>query len=154
MYASTNYPSLVQIMAWCRPGTNAKILLIGPLGTNINEISIEFYTFSFKKIHLKMSSGKWRPSCISLTVNPLFVTGVMVASSDILYFMFAMPFMRSLIWIIKWSEVNCYFWYGMAKCHDKTIVHYIGRFQYLWTGNQVSGKNVVTGGTGWCHQRR
>ena len=48
--------------------TNAGILLIIPLGTNFNEILIETYTFSFKKIHLKMSSGKWRPFCLGLSV--------------------------------------------------------------------------------------
>ena len=33
--------------------TSAEILLIGTLGTNFSEISIEIYTFSFKKMHLK-----------------------------------------------------------------------------------------------------
>ena len=47
---------------------NAGILLIGPLGTNFNEISIEINTFSFKKMHLKMSSGKWQPFCLGLNV--------------------------------------------------------------------------------------
>ena len=46
--------------------TNAGILLIGPLGTNFSEISIQIFTFSVKKIHIKMSSGKWRPSYIGL----------------------------------------------------------------------------------------
>ena len=40
---------------------NAGILLIGLLGTKFNEIWIEISTISFKKMHLKMSSGKWRP---------------------------------------------------------------------------------------------
>ena len=48
--------------------TNAGILLIGPLGTNFSEILIEIHTFSFKKMHLKMSSAKWRPFCIGLNV--------------------------------------------------------------------------------------
>ena len=48
--------------------TNVGILLIGPLGTNFSEMLIETHTFSFKKIHLKMSSGKWRPSCLGLNV--------------------------------------------------------------------------------------
>ena len=47
-------PGRRQAIIW----TNAGILLIGPLGTNFSEILIEFYTFPFKKIHLKMSSGK------------------------------------------------------------------------------------------------
>ena len=37
--------------------TNDGILLIGPLETNFSEILIEIHTFSFKKMHLKMSSG-------------------------------------------------------------------------------------------------
>ena len=48
--------------------TNAGILLIGPLGTNLSEILNGIYTFSLKKMHLKMSSGKWRPSCLGLNV--------------------------------------------------------------------------------------
>ena len=48
--------------------TSAGILLIGPSGTNFNEISIAVQTFSFKKIHLKMASGKCRPFCLGLNV--------------------------------------------------------------------------------------
>ena len=47
---------------------NGGILLIGPLGTNLSEILIEIHAFSFKKMHLKMLSGKWRPSCLGLNV--------------------------------------------------------------------------------------
>ena len=39
--------------------TIAGILSIGPLGTNFSEILIGIQTFSFKKMHLKMSSAKW-----------------------------------------------------------------------------------------------
>ena len=49
-------PGRCQAIIW----TNAGILLIGPLGTNFNEILIGIQTFSFKKMHLKMSSAKWR----------------------------------------------------------------------------------------------
>ena len=41
--------------------TNASMLLIWHLGTNVSEILIEINTYSFKKMQLKMSSGKWRP---------------------------------------------------------------------------------------------
>ena len=57
-------PGRHQAIIW----TNAGILLIGPLGTNFNETSIEIHTFSFQKIHLKLSSGKWRPFCLGLNV--------------------------------------------------------------------------------------
>ena len=53
-----------QAITW----TNVGILLIGPLGTNFSEMLIENYTFLFKKINLKMSSGKWRPSCLGHNV--------------------------------------------------------------------------------------
>ena len=41
--------------------TNAGILLIQPQETNFSEILFEIHIILFKKIHLKMSSGKWRP---------------------------------------------------------------------------------------------
>ena len=50
-------PGRRQAIIWTITG----ILLIGPLGTNFSEILIGIQTFSFKKMHLKMSSAKWRP---------------------------------------------------------------------------------------------
>ena len=47
---------------------NAGLLLIVPLGTNFSEISIGIQTFSYKKMHLNMSSAKWRPFCLGLNV--------------------------------------------------------------------------------------
>ena len=38
--------------------SNAGILLVEPLGTNISEIFIEIQIFSFKKMRLKMLSAK------------------------------------------------------------------------------------------------
>ena len=43
--------------------TNAGLLSIGPLGRSFNEILIKIQNFSFTKMHLKMSSAKWRPFC-------------------------------------------------------------------------------------------
>ena len=57
-------PDRHQAIIW----TNAGILLIGPLGTNFSEISIEILTFSFKKMRLKVSSAKRRPFCLGLNV--------------------------------------------------------------------------------------
>ena len=50
-------PGRCQAIIW----TSAGILLIGPSGTNFSEISIVIQTLSFRKMHLKMSSAKWRP---------------------------------------------------------------------------------------------
>ena len=57
-------PGRRQAIIW----NNVGKLLIGPLGTNFSEISIEIQLFSFKKMHLKMSSAKWRPFCLGLNV--------------------------------------------------------------------------------------
>ena len=57
-------PGRRQAIIW----NNAGLLLIEPLGTNFSEISIGIQTFSFKKIHLNMSSAKWRPLCLGLNV--------------------------------------------------------------------------------------
>ena len=50
-------PGRRQAIIWIIAG----ILLMGPLGTNFSEMSIEIQTFSLNKLHLKMSSAKWRP---------------------------------------------------------------------------------------------
>ena len=57
-------PGRRQAIIW----TSAGLLSIGPLGTKFSEIVIEIHTFSFKKMPLKMSSGKWRPFCLGLNV--------------------------------------------------------------------------------------
>ena len=62
--ASGLSPGRHQAIIW----TSVAILLIEPLGTNFSEIVIEIYTFSFKKMHLKMSSRKLRPFCLGLNV--------------------------------------------------------------------------------------
>ena len=60
-------PGRRQAIIWI----NAGVLSTWPLRTNINEILIEIYTFSFMKMHLKMSSVKWRPFYIGINVLTL-----------------------------------------------------------------------------------
>ena len=60
-------PGRRQAMIW----TNAGILSIGPLGTNFcfhsdMKFQSEFKHFSFKKMHFKVSSAKWRPFYLGL----------------------------------------------------------------------------------------
>ena len=57
-------PDRHQAIIW----TNAGIFLIGHLGINFSEIVMEINTFSFKKMHLKMSSAKWRLFRLGLSV--------------------------------------------------------------------------------------
>ena len=55
-------PGRRQAIIW----TNTGILLIGPLGTQPSDILVEIFIFLLKKIHFKMSSGKWWPFCLGL----------------------------------------------------------------------------------------
>ena len=57
-------PGRRQAIIW----SNAGILLIQTLGTNFSEILSKIHTFSFKKMHFKMSSAKWRQVCLGLNV--------------------------------------------------------------------------------------
>ena len=57
-------PDRRQAIIW----TNAGVLLIGPLGKNFHEILIEIHRFSFKNMHLKMSSAKRRLFRLGLNV--------------------------------------------------------------------------------------
>ena len=58
-------PGRRQAIIW----TNAGIVLIRTLGTNFSEILGKTHKFSFKKMHLKMSSSKGR--LFSLGLNEL-----------------------------------------------------------------------------------
>ena len=57
-------PARRQAIIWTDAGT----LLIGPVGTTFSEILIEICICSFKKMHLKISSGDWRPFCFGLNM--------------------------------------------------------------------------------------
>ena len=57
-------PCRRQAIIW----TNAGIFLIANLGPNVSEILSEIHTFSFKKMHLKIASAKWRSFCLGLNM--------------------------------------------------------------------------------------
>ena len=57
-------PAQRQTIIW----TNAGILVIGPLGINFSKILIAIQTFSFKKMHLKISCAKKRLFRLGLNV--------------------------------------------------------------------------------------
>ena len=71
-------PGRRQAIIW----TNAGILLIGPLGTNFSEISITILAFSFTKMRLKVSSGKWRPFCLGLNVLTWWWTCLLIIVTE------------------------------------------------------------------------
>ena len=68
-------PGRRQAIIW----TNAGILLIRSVGTNFSEISLTIQTFSFTKMHLKMSSGKCQ--ALYLGLNELTLLGPLLKTA-------------------------------------------------------------------------
>ena len=58
-------PGRHQAIIW----TSAGILLIWPFRTNFSEILIEIHTYSFIKMHLKLSCAKSQPFYLGLNVS-------------------------------------------------------------------------------------
>ena len=78
IYGSAKYAIIrPQPIIWTKVG----ILLLGPLGTYFSEILIDIYIFSFKKMHLKLSSGNWWPFCLGLNLltGKGLVTGICIS---------------------------------------------------------------------------
>ena len=107
-------PGRRQAIIW----TNAGILLIEPLGTNFSGILSEIHPFSFKKIHLKMSSGKWRPFCLGpnvlMEVRPVHMEcydGKLVVYLLSKYFSWALKVRchGHIIWIYQGLNNGIYF---------------------------------------------
>ena len=117
-------PGRRQAIIW----TNAGILLIGPLGTNFSEFLIQIQTFSFKKIHLKMSSAKWGPFCLGLNVLNILSSMECICSIWATWHMccynLALPIETS-----KYTGLQCKWWYGywmysviyMQSCRPGTM---------------------------------
>ena len=93
--------------------SNAGILLIGPLGRNIGEILIGIQTFSFKNMHLKMSSANWRPFCLGLNVLNIDVCA------------YSRPWVKQNIWDIlmfQWLCFNDKWTHLKPKCRNLSVV--------------------------------
>ena len=57
-------PEKRQAIIW----TNATVMSFEPLGINFSKIWVKIAKFSFKKMHLEMSSAKRQPFCLGLNV--------------------------------------------------------------------------------------
>ena len=126
-------PGRCQAIIW----TNVGILLIGPLGINFSEILIEINTFSFKKMHLKMSSAKWHLFCFSLNV----LKKIMNACCDI-----ALWWMPQNTFDDESTLVQV-----MAWCHQ-TISYYLRQcwLRYMSTYDIVGSQWVKSLARGRC----
>ena len=119
--------------------TNAVILLIRTPGTNFSSIIIEINTLSFKKIHLKMSSTKWRPFCLGLNV----LTTQCAYFWDFLHVLprlsnwtlgFYFPQWNTLSFVGHWSTIILDMrWYRRRKY---SVTHYFHVF--VWIVNYCS----------------
>ena len=122
--------------------TSAGILFIGPLGTNFSEILIEILTFSFKKMRLKVSSGKWRPFCLGLNVLssqsltcawrlitplklPPHLSGVNPGANELklISTMLQLDWLSASIQIMAWCKIDrLNQWWPSSLCHVTTSI--------------------------------
>ena len=116
-------PGRRQAIIW----TNAGILLIGLLGTNFSGILKEIYTFSFKKMHLKMSSGKRRPFCLGLNM-------LMLSHHHARHFGYSMSTYQHC-----YQAQDCFFLYSICQ------PHLIGHGQHPNLQVVMDGWNVTLG---------
>ena len=131
-------PGRRQAITW----TNVGILLTGSLGTNFSEILIGIQTFSFKKMHLKMSSAKFGPSCLGLMPAVKAVQRGLWKSLTVLRLPKPSMTARSASIVHSssgWHQTN------YQKFHEETIPWEC--FLYYWL---LWGKQMVTGYAHWC----
>ena len=122
-------PGRRQAIIW----TNAGILLIGPLGTKFSEILIGIQTFSFRKMHLKISSAKWRPFCLGLyelrdvvhwTVTHFKLIGAWTKWPTFCRRLFQMSFLDKTFWYIR------AFWYIHSNFTEVKLVLFLRGVRY------------------------
>ena len=90
--------------------TNAGILLIGPLGTKFSQILIAIHTFSFKKMHLKLSSAKCLPFCLGLNVLKTTASQGTLTWRWFIYILYVQnrDVQISCSWLLLSVSVTCY----------------------------------------------
>ena len=113
-------PGRRQAIIWNNDG----ILLIWPLATNFSEILVAIHSFSFKKMHLKMSSGKWRPFCLGLNVLNTIVTNLMTPLC---------------LWNQVISGLDYRFWPALTRQEKAQW-----RFSDIWSGFILSSVYIIT----------
>ena len=122
--------------------TNARILSIGPLGTKLSDILISTHIFSFKKMHLKMSSGKWRPCCLSLNVLRAQPLCLLLVHRYECYYMLFLGFWLTLgqfIWVSNKCSLDLYFIMSRSKLDDLRWKTWISTPTCLWLHNIFLG---------------
>ena len=122
--------------------TNDGILLIGLVGTNFSETLVETLKFSFKKMHLKVSSAKWRRFSLGLIVLRIknhwnfnksiriFLQNIVYKMTAVLVWRMAYAWSKLCDWTVN-KQCNPFYWYGLTLI-PAWISHYI-RYK-VWHG--------------------
>ena len=103
-------PGLYQTIIW----TNAGISLIWPLGINFNKMLTKIHTFSFKKMHLKLSSAKWWPFCVDL--NVLILSTSCLLACHWLSHLHCCGYEKYIISNCVIGHVSLYIWSMVIEC--------------------------------------
>ena len=109
-------PNRRQAIIW----TNAGILssVIRPSGTNISELLIEIHIFSFKKMHLKLSSGKWRPFCLTFNVLTISFCILVVFLTRVFLMNWLLNFIAWRISFLSTARIAAQLiWHGVILTH-------------------------------------
>ena len=115
--------------------TNAGICLIRPLGTNFGEILSKIRVFSFKKMHLKMSSAKWRQFFLGLNVLVNNTAQHSSGLSSNIYTNFI------VLWLYTVTVV--YFWPTLDTWPDEMLKRFVN--PYNETPNYATMKTLESG---------
>ena len=97
-------PGRRQVIIWANTG----ILLIRTLKANCSEILSEINTFSFTKMHLTMSSTKWRRLCLGLNGLKIGLTNLCRQSDGrfLDLYLFGLRSRKDNIWLSSFGYGN------------------------------------------------
>ena len=146
---------MASCLVGAKPSSGPGLLLIEPLGINFSEIFIEIQTFSLKKMHLKVSSAKWRPFCLCLNVVNKYQKLRLQVYFHVFPRKFSNPEGREWNWLNKTPKplwLNTYivteqyissFIQNMSKMNDNIFpsIHFVGsKPPYVHTGQFPRGE--------------
>ena len=132
----TCHLSYKQAITW----TNAA-LSTGPLGTNLSDIRIRIYKFSFIKMCLKGSSAKWRPFCPGVNELTVQLAGGILLTSWA---------SRALIYLISLGHIfmdyyhYVHLWKGPTG-HLLQAYRQVSNIRRTLVGNEIVDHSDVVG---------
>ena len=92
-------------------------MLIGPLGTNFSEISMEIHSVLLKKVHLKLLSAKWQPFYLGLNV----LTWILLINQDPRIKSAKMAYLSNIFTSMSFFQVGRY---HQHQLQQENIIHH------------------------------